>query len=181
MALNEQDEKLLSLLASDPDARRELVRHGARLMPDHPVVKQEAANSSQLDDRVKPLKEEIEELKKKLLEKTNTDMIQDRRSSVKGPPFFFTDEQVRELEERMTKDHNLYGSYAEAARYYQFQDQPTHPHSPPGGMTPFGRKTKEEQNWRDMIKDPKSRLWKDRKNFMREQWEEGSRNLSRGR
>jgi hypothetical protein len=30
-----------------------------------------------------------------------------------------------------------------------------------------------------MIKDPKSRLWKDRKNLLREQWEAGSQELSK--
>lgn len=181
MALNEQDERLLSLLASDPDARRELIRHGARLMPDHPVVKQDAANNSIFESQVKPLKDEIEELKKELTAKTGRDMWESRREEVRRSPFYLNDEQILELEDRMRKDGNQYKSYPEALRYYQFQDQPTHPTAAPGGMTPFGRKTKEEQNWRSMIKDPKSRLWKDRKNFMREQWEEGSRNLSRGR
>jgi hypothetical protein len=181
MALNEQDERLLSLLASDPDARRELVRHGARLMPDHPVVKQEAATSSSFEERVKPLQAEIEELKKELTAKTGRDMWEARRDEVRRAPFFLNDEQILELEDRMRKDGNQYKSYPEALKYYQYMDQPTHPHSAPGGITPFGRKTKEEQNWRSMIKDPKSRLWKDRKNFMREQWEEGSRDLSNRR
>jgi len=181
MALNEQDEKLLSLLASDPDARRELVRHGARLMPDHPVVKQEAATVSQFEQQVKPLKDEIEDLKKELAAKTGRDMWEARREELRRAPFHFNEEQILEFEDRLRKDGNQYKSYTEAARYYQLQDQPTHPHTPPGGMTPFGRRTKEEENWRSMIKDPKSRLWKDRKNLMREQWEEGSRDLSRRR
>jgi hypothetical protein len=180
MALNEQDEKLLSLLASDPAARRELVRHGARLMPDHPVVRQEAASSTDFDDRVKPLKDEIEELKKELTAKTGRDMWESRRDEVRRAPFYLNDEQILELEDRMRKDGNQYKSYPEALKYYQYMDQPTF-NPGPGGMTPFGRKTKEEQNWRSMIKDPKSRLWKDRKNFMREQWEAGSRDLSNRR
>jgi hypothetical protein len=177
----EDDLQLLSLLASDPDARRELVRHGARLMPNHPVVKQEAAIGNQFESTVKPLKDEIEELKKELTAKTGRDMWESRRDEVRRAPFYLNDEQILELEDRMRKDGNQYKSYPEALKYYQYMDQPTHPSSAPGGMTPFGRKTKEEQNWRSMIKDPKSRLWKDRKNFMREQWEEGSRDLSNRR
>ena len=181
MALSEQDEKLMALLASDPAARRELVKHGARLMPDHPVVRQEASHESAFEDKVKPLKEEIEELKKELTKKTNSDLLAARRGEVTGPPFYFTDAQIQELEERMRKDGdgNLYGSYAAAARYYQYQDQPTHPASAPTGITPFGRRTQAEEDWRKMIKDPKSRLWKDRKNLMREQWEAGSADLNK--
>lgn len=180
MPLNEQDERLLALLANDPAARRELVKHGARLMPDHPVVRQEASAESRFEDIAKPLKEEIETLKKKLLEKTNTDEIQSRRASVKGPPFFFTDEQVAELEARMVKDQNMYGSYVEAARYYQYQDMPTHPTSVPGGVTPFGRRTTAENNWRNRIKNPKDDIWdkNKRKEIMRKEWEEGSRELN---
>jgi hypothetical protein len=179
MALSEQDEKLMSLLASDPAARRELVKHGARLMPDHPVVRQEATTESAFDDKVKPLKEKIEELEKQLHEKTSRDMWEARRESVRKAPFYFTDEQILELEERMRKDGTLYKDYVAAARYYQFEDQPTHPSSAPTGITPFGRRTKGEEDWRKMIKDPKSRLWKDRKNLMREQWEAGSAELNR--
>jgi hypothetical protein len=181
MPLNEQDARLLELLASDPAARRELVKHGARLMPDHPVVRQEASTSTAFDDKVKPLQEKIEELEKELKNKDGRDLLHARRSEVTGAPFYFNEAQVKELEERMMKDGdgNLYGSYAAAARYYQYQDQPTHPAGGPTGITPFGRRTKEEENWRSMIKDPKSRLWKDRKNLMREQWEAGSAELSK--
>ena len=179
MALNENDERLLQALAADPVARRALVEHGARVMPDHPIVRQEASNASAFDDRVKPLQDKITELEKRLSEKTNLDELDRRRASVRSAPFYFNDEQIKELEERMVKDRNLYGDYTEAARYYQYQDMPTHPSSAPAGITPFGRRTKPEENWRSMIKDPKSRLWKDRKNLMREQWEEGSRELSR--
>ena len=181
MATEDDDRNFLALLAADPDARQALVRHGERLKSTHPAVRQAAAEMTQLEQQVKPLKEEIEELRKQLQEKTGRDMWESRREEVRKAPFFLNDEQILELEDRMRKDGNQYKSYPEALRYYQFQDQPTHPHTPPGGMTPFGRKTREEQNWRDMIKDPKSRLWKDRKNFMREQWEEGSRDLSRRR
>jgi hypothetical protein len=180
MPLTEQDARLLELLASDPTARRELVKHGARLMPDHPVVRAEASTETRLEDNLKPLKEEIADLKKKLLEKTNTDDLQSRRASVKGPPFHFSDEQVAELEARMVKDNNMYGSYVEAAKYYQYQDQPTHPTSLPGGITPFGRRTKAEDNWRNRIKNPKDDIWNKnkRKEILRKEWEEGSRELS---
>src|SRR5580692_11351666 len=181
MPLNDQDARLMELLASDPAARRELVKHGARLMPDHPVVRQEASHESAFDDKVKPLKEEIEELKKELTQKTNRDLLAARRSEVTGPPFYFNEAQIQELEERMRKDGdgNLYGSYAAAARYYQYQDQPTHPSSAPTGINPFGRRPGAKEDWRKMIKDPKSRLWKDRKNLLREQWEAGSQELSK--
>jgi hypothetical protein len=181
MALSEQDERLLSLIASDPEARRELVKHGARLMPDHPVVRQEAGVEKQFETHVKPLQDEIEDLKKKLLAKTNTDEIQSRRASVKGPPFFFNDEQIAELEARMVKDQNMYGSYVEAARYYQYQDMPTHPTSVPTGVTPFGRRTKAEDDWRQRVKDPKNDIWdkNKRKTLMREQWRQGSEELNR--
>lgn len=181
MALSDQDERLLALLASDPAARRELVKHGSRLMPDHPVVRQEASTESAFDSKVKPLQDKIEELEKELRNKDNRDLLSARRSEVTGPPFYFNEAQVQELEDRMRKDGdgNLYGSYAAAARYYQYQDQPTHPSGGPAAITPFGRRTPAEENWRKMIKDPTSRLWKDRKNLMREQWKAGSEELSR--
>jgi hypothetical protein len=179
MPLNDQDARLMELLASDPAARRELVKHGARLMPDHPVVRQEASTTGALEDKLKPLQDKIEDLEKKLQEKLGRDMWEARRDEVRKAPFFFNQEQILELEDRMRKDGTVYGSFADAARYYQYQDQPTHPSGAPTGITPFGRRTKEEENWRSMIKDPKSRLWKDRKNLMREQWKAGSEELSR--
>ena len=66
----------------------------------------------------------------------------------------------------------MYGSYAEAARYYQYQDAPNHP----TGAPMFSRHAPAEDDWRGMIKDPKSGIFdkRKRKEILDKKWKESA-------
>lgn len=180
--MTEADEQLFNLLSSDPVARRDLLKHAKRIKPELSIPEIDAASEieTRINDSIEPYKKELAEVKEQLGKKLSTDMLEQRRDSVRGAPFYLSDAQITELEERMHKDGNLYGSYPEALRYYQYQDSPVHPSGSPG-ISPFGRKASGGEDWRKMVKDPKSRLWKDRKNLMRENWQEASKELDQTR
>jgi len=175
-----QDVELFQLLAADPQARRDMEAHGLRLGSKHPALAQTSALKEEINGAVKPFQEKIAELEKALKEKTSADLLEARRASVKKAPFHFTDEQVTELEGRMMKDGNMYSSYEEAARYYQYQDSPQHPTST--GFSPFSRRAPQSEDWRSMMSDPK--FVKDKKarhKILKDKWDEASKGLAGSR
>jgi hypothetical protein len=166
--------RIYNLLAQDPQARRDLLAHYKRLNPQAsvPEIDAAAAVEEKINSALKPWQERVEDLQKKLDEKSKTDMIESRRAEVRGAPFYFNDDQVKELEERMIKDRNMYGSYAEAARYYQYQDAPNHP----TGSPIFSQRNPQENDWRALIKDPKSGIFdkRKRKEILDKKWKESA-------
>jgi len=175
-----QDVELFQLLAADPQARRDMESHGLRLGSKHPALSQTAAIKGEIEGAVKPFQEKIAELEKALKEKTSSDLIEARRESVKQAPWNLNDEQVAELEARMTKDGNMYASYPEALRYYQYQDSPQHPTST--GFSPFSRRAQQSEDWRSMMSDPK--FVKDKKarhKILKDKWDEASKGLAGSR
>jgi hypothetical protein len=180
MALPENDERLFNLLANDPAARNAMLSHAKRLNPSLsiPEIDAAAAVEEKINSALKPWQERVDELQKKLDEKFNKDTLESRRAEVKGAPFFFNDEQIHELEERMMKDRNMYGNYAEAARYYQYQDMPNHPTGAP--LSPFSRRTPGSEDWRSMVRDPKNPIFdkRKRKDILSKKWDEGGGSAS---
>ncbi len=168
--------RIFNILSRDPQARRDLLAHYKRLDPQASVPEIDAAAEveEKITSALKPWQERVEELQKKLDDKSKTDMIESRRGEVRGAPFYFSDAQITDLEERMIKDRNMYGSYAEAARYYQYQDAPNHPTGAP--LNPFSRHVDGEDEWRAMIKDPKSGIFdkRKRKEILDKKWKESA-------
>lgn len=182
MELSEVDAQLWQTLVSDPEARQKLLREAKRINPKLPIPEVDAEEriSARVSTEVESYKKEVEELKSQLQKKMSGDIVNDRRNSVKKAPYFLTDEQVAELEGRMIKDGNQYGSYEEALKYYQFQDSPTHPTGRPIS-SPFTNKAAGQEDWRKMIHDPKSPLFdkRKRKEMNQKIWRETSEELSR--
>jgi hypothetical protein len=168
--------RIYNLLAQDPQARRDLLAHYKRLNPQAsvPEIDAAAAVEEKINSALKPWQERVEDLQKKLDEKSKTDMIESRRSEVRGAPFYFSDEQIAELEKRMLEDgdRNLYGSYKAAARHYQLEDSMNHP----TGAPIFSRHTQQENDWRALIKDPKSGIFdkRKRKDILDKKWKESA-------
>ncbi len=176
--INDADAYLFNLLKNDPSARGDLLKHAKRIDPKLSIPEVDAANAveEKISSALKPHLLEIEELKKKLGEKTREDIIASRRDEVRKSPFYFNDEQIAELEKRMCEDQNQYGSYTAAARYYQYQDMPNHPTGGPA-LHPFQRHAPEEDDWRSMTKDPKSGIFdrRKRKEILGKKWREAAK------
>lgn len=181
MPLSEQDAQFYTQLANDPIARPALMKHLKRINPDLslPEIDAQERLETQVQERLKPLQDEITELKTQVGKKLTDDLRDRLQSSVRQHPWNLNDEQVKELEARMHKSPVMFPDYVEALKYFRYEDAPNHPQGIPS-LSPFGHKSAQTESWRELVSDPKSPVWTDRKNYMREEWAKGSDELSRG-
>jgi hypothetical protein len=159
MPLSDFQERAFNLLIQDPVAGKELQKHLHRIDPKIPLSNlPDVKFETQVSDVVKPLEEKIDKLTRQLEEKRTVDVRESEWSKLKR--LGWKDEQITELEERMSKDpdNNLYGSYLAAAKYYQGMDQPLLPNSAGARRGISGRRISDKDSWREQMEDPKSPL-----------------------
>ena len=181
MALSEIQVRAAELIYTDPDAMKAMQEQVHRLDPQGKVIPKSALPDVMMDEKIngalKPLREQNEELRKKLEEKTQLDYHQSQRDFMKRE-YRLDDKKLDELVEWMTKDAdgNLFKSYEAAYRYRLAMSQPTLPNGAPPSqqkVSAFTRRPAGAEPWREQFKDPKHPLRQSKaeaKAWAREQW-----------
>jgi hypothetical protein len=161
MPVNAFQEKALGLLLSDPEASLDLQKHLNRIDKTIPLSNlPDLAFQQKLDAAVNPIKAELEETKKKLLEKATLDTHEHEAEKLRR--LGWKEDQIEELRKRMKEDPdgNFYGNYLAAAKYYQAMDQPALPRSGNARDVGLSGHSRKEDQWREDFENPESDLRK---------------------
>jgi hypothetical protein len=144
-------------MMQNPETRGELLRLIKKRFPERniPEVDATEAIDKKVGEQLKARDEKISELEKKILETDLRRQIDERRSSLRRPPFNFSDEDITEIEKIVT-DNGV--TYDFAAQFLQNKRLALKP-SGFGGNAPL--RSPSETDWRKDIKAKDSQIRKD--------------------
>jgi hypothetical protein len=175
----EQDYKRLqwleSTLSKDPAHRRELNKLLKKADPTIriPELDAEEAIQSTIDSKLKAHEEEVKALQKRLIERDAQDAVERQEAKLRRAPYNLTRDDIDEVKKIVSeknKDGELI-SLETAAQFYIARRTPIGSSRPVA--TPFSTRGQRPKNdFRKELRNPKSRLFTDRANYMNEQFDE---------
>jgi hypothetical protein len=160
MTAEEQVLKMYNDLRNDPSVNQDFFKLLKKKWPNMsiPEVDVPARLEAEQLAREEERNKKIKELEERLLEQDVRNRLASERGKIKGPPFNISDEEMTRVEELIEKKG--FPTYEAAAEYYRAV---TAPLKPTGFMSQVPRP--EIKKAKDLLKDPKSDLFKSPKSW----------------
>ena len=177
----EQDYRRLKsleeMLGKDPKIEREFMEVIAKAGGRAPKLESIKAAESLIEEKLASQRAEVAALQKKLIEREANEENEKSTARLRRPPYNLDDEEIAEVRNLVVEasKNGEYVSLERMAKFYIAQ------HSPVGARSvssPFSTKLHRPKNdFRKELKNPKSRLFSDTRNYVNEQfdeaWDEG--------
>jgi hypothetical protein len=168
---------LEQMLLKDPKTEREfyevLDKAGAKV----PKLESMRTAESVVDERLKKHAEEVAALQKKMIEREASEENEKQVTRLKRPPYNLDNEEINEVRNLVVEasKNGEYVSLERMAKFYIAQHSPVASRSV---SSPFSTKLHRPKNdFRKELRNPKSRLFSDTRNYVNEQfdeaWDEG--------
>lgn len=176
MTDEEQVLKMYNELRNDPSVNQDFFRLLKKKWPkmNIPEVDVPARLEAEQLAREEERNKKIRELEDKLLEQDVRQRLASERAKIKGPPFNISDDELFKVEELIEKKG--FPTYEAAAEYYRAV---TAPLKPSGFMSQIPRP--EIKKAKDLVKDPKSDLFKNPKAWSDNEFENAWADVETGK
>jgi hypothetical protein len=154
---DEERLEALKQIVDDPETRAPFFRLIKKKFPKANIPEIDAADALRhaIDSELATSKKELEELKDELRTERATRIIQQEREKWRGAPWYFSEEDMKAVEDIMVAKQ--IGTFKTAAEYYRDRVEPLKPNG--YGISSRTRAPK-GKHYREMLRDPNSELMK---------------------
>jgi hypothetical protein len=143
-----------------------------------PELEQEEAALTRENAKFSKLEEELKDTRQRLLERDATEANARQRERLTRPPFNLSESEIDEVityQAEMHKGGELVSLETAARAYLQIHQVPSGRSTPRLAFSTRGQRPKND--FRKALKDPKSRLFTDPRNYVKEQADEAREEL----